>query len=629
MDLGLAQPVDLSTLALLEPDQQDELLRLLEEHRHWTNRRLFYALYPDHDTIWAGDDNKEFDQGAVIFRRELYPRHLEHLKAGAEFRERCAMCANRIGKTLTLGAYETTCHLTGEYPHWWEGHRFKRPTRGWAAGKTNETTRDIIQETLFGPVIDARPRKLLSGTGCIPGDLIDQASITWKQGVQNLVDTVRVRHVPSNTWSTLGLKSYEQGRSSFEGTAKHFCIAEGQLVQMADGTMRPIERVEPGEIVLGLDQHGVPAPRRVRAIHDRGERDCIRLMPKQGTMTILTPDHEVFWGYRGQSKARADRVKKIAQMIPGAFWPARTVDREDAWYIWAALVITEGTISQRKVTNGDLETMAKATAMLSAGARVRKKTYSNGHVPDWHLYWAEFWDEMAPGLAHEKLIPDWVFTSSKAKVRLFLRWMFMGDGWVSHKTVGYATTSEHLATQITVLLSRLGIRSNVYVKRPQRVEWRPQFWVIMGRANEVLMFLSEIGLEGKEAASAKSIIEVQRRIASKVKRSAHWVQETRKHERGHFNLANARSRLKSAKVRGVEEIGRRRVFDLSVEGEHRFLVGTNLVSNCWLDEEPPEDVYGECLIRTATTRGIIYLTFTPLEGMSKVVMGFLPQTQEM
>ncbi len=37
------------------------------------------------------------------------------------------------------------------------------------------------------------------------------------------------------------------------------------------------------------------------------------------------------------------------------------------------------------------------------------------------------------------------------------------------------------------------------------------------------------------------------------------------------------------------------------------------------------DVYGECLIRTATTGGIIMLTFTPLEGMSNVVLQFMPK----
>ncbi len=45
----------------------------------------------------------------------------------------------------------------------------------------------------------------------------------------------------------------------------------------------------------------------------------------------------------------------------------------------------------------------------------------------------------------------------------------------------------------------------------------------------------------------------------------------------------------------------------------------------WLDEEPPMDVYGECLIRTATTNGIIMLTFTPLSGLSDVVLQFMPQ----
>lgn len=42
----------------------------------------------------------------------------------------------------------------------------------------------------------------------------------------------------------------------------------------------------------------------------------------------------------------------------------------------------------------------------------------------------------------------------------------------------------------------------------------------------------------------------------------------------------------------------------------------------WLDEEPPEDVYSECLLRTMTGDNILALTFTPLKGASKVVMSF-------
>lgn len=44
----------------------------------------------------------------------------------------------------------------------------------------------------------------------------------------------------------------------------------------------------------------------------------------------------------------------------------------------------------------------------------------------------------------------------------------------------------------------------------------------------------------------------------------------------------------------------------------------------WLDEEPPLDVYTECLLRTMTNDGMVLLTFTPLLGMSEVVLQFLP-----
>ncbi len=44
----------------------------------------------------------------------------------------------------------------------------------------------------------------------------------------------------------------------------------------------------------------------------------------------------------------------------------------------------------------------------------------------------------------------------------------------------------------------------------------------------------------------------------------------------------------------------------------------------WLDEEPPMDVYTECLMRTMTTGGQVLATFTPLKGLSEVVLSFMP-----
>lgn len=118
------------------------------------------------------------------------------------------LAANRVGKTEGVGAYETTLHLTGRYPHWWTGRRFKRSVKAWAAGDTSKTVREIIQEKLLGP-----PGSF--GTGMIPGDCILKTPA--KSGVPDAIDTVWVKHVAGGH-SVLVLKSYDQRREAFQGT---------------------------------------------------------------------------------------------------------------------------------------------------------------------------------------------------------------------------------------------------------------------------------------------------------------------------------------------------------------------------------------------------------------------------
>ena len=47
-----------------------------------------------------------------------------------------------------------------------------------------------------------------------------------------------------------------------------------------------------------------------------------------------------------------------------------------------------------------------------------------------------------------------------------------------------------------------------------------------------------------------------------------------------------------------------------------------------MDEEPPDDIYVECLLRTVKTPdfegGMLMLTFTPLQGLTPLVLEFLP-----
>jgi len=127
------------------------------------------------------------------------------------------LAANRVGKTESVGGFEVALHATGRYPDWWPGLRFNRPVEIWASGKKNETTRDIIQAKLFGAVSWRGREKTVAGTGLIPAE--DIGAIAWKRGVPDFIDTAKIRH-RSGLWSSIGLKSYEQGRGAFEGTEK-------------------------------------------------------------------------------------------------------------------------------------------------------------------------------------------------------------------------------------------------------------------------------------------------------------------------------------------------------------------------------------------------------------------------
>lgn len=127
------------------------------------------------------------------------------------------MGGNRVGKS-TVGAYETAVHATGKYPDWWEGKRFDEPVNCWAAGKTTETTRDIVQAKLFGDVLHEGGRKSFSGTGMVP--LLQIGELSWKQGLPDLCDVAKVKHT-SGGYSKIGFKTYQQGRGAFEGTEQH------------------------------------------------------------------------------------------------------------------------------------------------------------------------------------------------------------------------------------------------------------------------------------------------------------------------------------------------------------------------------------------------------------------------
>jgi phage terminase large subunit-like protein len=68
---------------------------------------------------------------------------------------------------------------------------------------------------------------------------------------------------------------------------------------------------------------------------------------------------------------------------------------------------------------------------------------------------------------------------------------------------------------------------------------------------------------------------------------------------------------------GVSTIG----FKAYSDGRPKFQGET--LDWAWLDEEPPPDIYSECMTRTNIGNGPVWITATPLLGMSEVIQRFL------
>lgn len=196
-------------LSRMSRKQKEELNEQLLERERRVKQRKILTFYPETGPL----------------RRELYVPHMKFFQAGGQYRERGMMSANRVGKTEGVGGYETTHHLTGQYPDWWkeeDGYKkFNHPIRAWAAGDTNETTKDILQAKLCGPIMDI-------GSGLIPGESI----VDWKRkagSVPDTIESVYVQHVTNGVKdgiSVLKFKSYEQTRKSFQGTEQHVILLD-------------------------------------------------------------------------------------------------------------------------------------------------------------------------------------------------------------------------------------------------------------------------------------------------------------------------------------------------------------------------------------------------------------------
>ena len=546
-------------------DRQEKvnLLNLLTERDRRKSRTKIDRMYPDEGPL----------------RRELYVPHCQFFEAGARYRERAIISANRIGKTMGVGGYELTMHLTGKYPDWWVGRRFTRPIRAWAAGDTSQTVRDIIQGKLLGP-----PGNY--GTGLIPGDLIVNTK-NRAGSVPDTVESVAVQHVSGGT-SHLGLK----------------CHPTGEQILTETGAWTDIENIKIGSGVA-LADGGIGI---VTQTHSYTDADVIEIQAAGGRLRV-TPNHKVFLKNGDYVDAGSLRIGDVLAFIPSLPIEKTGIagnDKEDWIVAVTAVMIGDGCTRGKTpfFTCNDPEQVDALREYLPDDIIIKQIrntiSYKISSITPNHnrltksLRQDGLWNKLAP----YKFIPKWVFELPLQQKKLFLFWLWSCDGTINSKDASYTSASYILSEGVSLLLRSMDIYANIR-------SYKPRHHAVNLHGQNRLLF-TEIGKFNRDCA------------------------------------CNIKPRPKYAlgEIFQINKIGKHNVYGIGVEGCHEYISGGFRVGNSydqrrksfqgteqdviWLDEECDLGIYAECLLRTMTTDGLIMCTFTPLLGLSKTVLSFMP-----
>lgn len=167
--------------------------------------------------------------------------------------------------------------------------------------------------------------------------------------------------------------------------------------------------------------------------------------------------------------------------------------------------------------------------------------------------------------ARQKSIPPGIFQLPQEHLRVFLSRLFSTDGWASSakngcREIGFCSASERLLRDVAHLLLRFGVHC--------RVRYRPKVdaWTLsITHSNDQIKFIDEIGIFGKEEATA--------RIAAVAR--PHVERRSKSHdarpERPRWIYKNAYPGTRWEKVSQVRYVGEERTVGIEVPEHHTYL----------------------------------------------------------
>jgi replicative DNA helicase len=279
-------------------------------------------------------------------------------------------------------------------------------------------------------------------------------------------------------------------------------------------------------LVWSLDDHHQLVPAPVTNVFESGTKDVFRLRLASGREVKATANHPFLtfsgWTALGELSI-GDRLaiprRTPAPIAPGLGWSEYRIGL-------LAHLLGDGCVVKKQpahYTSNDPENLefveaAAAAEFGIAPRRVAQNTWWHTYLPapthcthgrgnPIHDWFRELGIEYRG--AHEKRLPDALYSASDEEICLFLKHLWATDGciWLprgkSAAKVYYASSSRELADGVARLLARLGIVARI--RQVEKAGYAPGYHVIVADGPSLRTFCARVGAHGRRGKTAREM----------------------------------------------------------------------------------------------------------------------------
>ena len=326
------------------------------------------------------------------------------------------------------------------------------------------------------------------------------------------------------------------------------CLVEGTLVRMADGSVKPIEKIKPGEMVLGSDLNGRVRPTPVVNWYDNGLQECYRTEFKEnGTQggasislestiihkilctRVVTGQKEEVLNWQPRILPIGTKSRVFCAYTVTSFDDTGLNDEPLAMLLGVLLgdgCYTRSVSGVHLSCADDTEIADLQKSLEGIDLKINRLKYHNGiyyrvsqsgYVGGANVIKNYLIDNGMYGkFAYEKELPPAIHSWSNKSVGDFIGGFIASDGsvYVSDKNgkpgVSFASTSMKMMEQLKdILLLRFGILGSKITKTGKVGKWfrkHDQYQFTVTKPNEVERLASVVNIPGVKSERLRTLI---------------------------------------------------------------------------------------------------------------------------